>query len=49
MESLISLYAAMRNPEGLKETAQDPMTYSDHTYSDHAAPADTRHLIGLFV
>ena len=43
-ESLISLYAAMRNPEGLKETAQDPKTYLDH-----AAPADTRHLIGLFV
>ena len=43
-ESEISLFAALRNQEGLKETAQDP-----RTYLDYAEPAETRHLIGLFV
>ena len=36
--------AFLRDPEGLKETAQDPATYLDH-----ATPAQTRHLLGLFI
>ena len=36
--------AFLRDPEGLKETAQDPTTYLDH-----ASPDQTRHLLGLFI